>query len=174
MAREVFSMEQTMIKAEEMAGVHLAELKIISDERGSVMKMIENTSKLYVNANVLTRLVEEVYFSTVNPGVVKAWHGHKEMTLNYACILGKVMVGLCDLRVGETFGKTAIVYLDTLDHYKLLTVPPGVWNGYRSTNAAPAMIANAASMVYDEYDIERIAPKDFPVEFDWGIHVLAG
>lgn len=174
MARKVFDMEQEMIKADVMAGVIVADLKIISDERGSVMKMIEDTTETYMHGSAVARSVAEIYFSTINPSVVKAWHGHKHMTLNYACVLGKVMVGLCDLRVGETFGKTAIVYLDTLDHYKLLTIPPGVWNGYRSDGAAPAIIANAASEMYDKHDIERIPPKDFPIAFDWGIYTLAG
>lgn len=157
-----------------IGGVYIADLKIFSDERGSVMKMIVDTSETYLNGPVVARDVEEIYFSTVNPGIVKAWHGHKKMTLNYACILGEVMIGLCDLRVGETFGNTMRIHLDSADRYKLLTVPPGVWNGYRSPNDKPAMIANAASISYSGSDIERIHPDDFPIEFDWGPYEVAG
>ena len=32
----------------------------------------------------------EIYFSCTHPGVVKAWHLHKEMTLNYAVIFGEI------------------------------------------------------------------------------------
>lgn len=155
-------------------GVYIVDLRIISDDRGSVMKMIVDTNEMYINSPVVARDVEEIYFSTVNPGIVKAWHGHKKMTLNYACLLGEVMIGLCDLRVGKTFGNTMRVHLDAMDRYQLLTVPPGVWNGYRSTNDKPAMIANAASMRYSDYDIERIHPRDFPIEFDWGPYEAAG
>ncbi len=155
-------------------GVYVADLKIFTDERGSVMKMVEDTDKTYLYGHVIARRVEEIYFSTVNPGVVKAWHGHKKMTLNYACVLGEVMIGLCDLRVGKTFGNTMRVHLDTIDNYKLLTVPPGVWNGYRSMNNKPAMIVNAASLTYSDSDIERIHPRDFPIDFDWGPYEVAG
>ncbi len=174
MAREVFDMEQTLIEAKKIEGVYIADLKIISDERGSVMKMIVDTNEMYLNSPVVSRDVEEIYFSTVNPGIVKAWHGHKKMTLNYACILGSIVVGLCDLRVGPTFGKTARVHMDALDNYKLLTIPPGVWNGFRSNNDAPAMIANAASMKYSDHDIERMHPREFPIDFDWGPYEAAG
>ncbi len=155
-------------------GVYVADLKIFTDERGSVMKMIDDTEKTYLYGGGISRRVEEIYFSTVNPGVVKAWHGHKKMTLNYACVLGEVMIGLCDLRVGKTFGNTMRIHLDMIDNYKLLTVPPGVWNGYRSMNDKPAMIANAASLTYSDSDIERIHPEDFPVDFDWGPYEVAG
>ena len=30
----------------------------------------------------------EIYFSGVNPGAIKAWHIHREMTLNYAVPVG--------------------------------------------------------------------------------------
>ena len=32
----------------------------------------------------------EIYFTTVYEGVVKGWHKHREMTLNYACVFGRV------------------------------------------------------------------------------------
>ena len=174
MAGEVFDMESEMSEATEIAGVYIADLRIISDERGSIMKMIVDTSETFFHSSLISRDVEEIYFSTVNPGIVKAWHGHKKMTLNYACILGSIMVGLCDLRVGSTFGKTAVVHMDALDNYKLLTIPPGVWNGFRSNSDAPAMIANAANMRYTDFDIERIHPRDFPIDFDWGPYEVAG
>ena len=40
----------------------------------------------------------EIYFSKVNPGIVKGWHLHKEMTLNYLLITGEILVVLYDDR----------------------------------------------------------------------------
>ena len=44
--------------------------------------------------------IGEIYFSTVYPGVVKGWHRHREMTLNYACIHGRIKLVLFDERDG--------------------------------------------------------------------------
>jgi dTDP-4-dehydrorhamnose 3,5-epimerase len=163
-----------MIEATMMKGVLITTLKIISDERGSVMKMMDNLTPIMKTPRHDN--VSEIYFSTINPGIVKAWHGHKIMTLNYACIYGRIIVGLCDTRVGDTFGEVAMVYLDTLDQYKLLTIPPGVWNGFRthSNHNEMAIIANAASHIHSPDEIMRIHPNKFPCKFDWGEYEIAG
>jgi dTDP-4-dehydrorhamnose 3,5-epimerase len=162
-----------MIQATDMEGVFLTPLRIETDDRGSVMKMMDIRSIIGGKVKKFAE-IEEIYFSTINARVVKGWHGHKEMTLNYACILGSVMVGLCDMRVGKTFGQTAEVVLhDTAVGYKLLTIPPGVWNGIKSYRDR-SIIANAATLAYSMFDIERIHPKDFPIPFDWGEYDIAG
>ena len=43
----------------------------------------------------------EIYFSTVYPGAIKGWHMHKEMTLNYAVVLGMIKLVLYDEREGS-------------------------------------------------------------------------
>lgn len=164
-----------MIEATEMEGVLLTSPKVFADERGFVRKMME--AKPSVGGAPPYMDVSEIYFSTVMKGVVKAWHGHREMTLNYTCVYGMIAVGLCDLRVGKTFGKTATVFLDDAADYKLLTIPPGVWNGFCVTEGSLykfATMANAASHVYDPDEIMRIKPSDFPIEFDWGDYDIAG
>ena len=40
----------------------------------------------------------EIYFSTVYPGVVKGWHVHKRMTLNYAVPVGMIKLVCYDDR----------------------------------------------------------------------------
>ena len=43
----------------------------------------------------------EIYFTSIYPGVVKGWHRHREMTLNYACIFGRIKLVLYDDRPGS-------------------------------------------------------------------------
>ena len=64
-------------------GIKITPLKQIEDERGKVMHMLRNDSKNFTKFG-------EIYFSFTNPNSIKAWHMHKEMTLNYVCIEGKV------------------------------------------------------------------------------------
>ena len=58
-------------------GVIIAPLKQILDERGKVMHMLKATDPVFKSFG-------EIYFSCIYPNVVKAWHIHHEMTLNYA------------------------------------------------------------------------------------------
>ncbi len=51
--------------------------------------------------SALHRGFGEIYFSTVYRGVVKGWHRHREMTLNYACIHGRIKLVLYDDREGS-------------------------------------------------------------------------
>ena len=43
----------------------------------------------------------EICFSVAYPGVIKGWHLHKEMTLNYAGIQGMIKLVLYDDREGS-------------------------------------------------------------------------
>ena len=71
--------------------VKITPLKILSDSRGSVMHMMRNDSKIFESFG-------EIYFSTIFKDSIKAWHLHKESTLNYACIKGAVKLVLFDER----------------------------------------------------------------------------
>ena len=64
-------------------GIKTIPLNQIFDERGKVMHMMRNDSELFSQFG-------EIYFSVTYPGVVKAWHLHKEMILNYAVVSGAI------------------------------------------------------------------------------------
>ena len=72
-------------------GVVITRLNQIFDERGKVMHMLSTKSPVFEKFG-------EIYFSSTHPGVIKAWHMHKEMTLNYAVIHGEIKFVLYDAR----------------------------------------------------------------------------
>lgn len=72
-------------------GVKITPLLQIHDERGSVMHMLKSTDSAFEQFG-------EIYFSGVYPDVVKAWHIHSKMTLNYAVPVGKIKFVLYDDR----------------------------------------------------------------------------
>ena len=79
--------------------VKVIPLKQIKDERGKIMHMLRSDSEIFEKFG-------EIYFSTINPGFVKGWHLHKEATLNYVCLKGKIKLALYDDRKkSKTFGK---------------------------------------------------------------------
>ena len=76
----------------------------------------------------------EIYFSTIFNNKIKAWHLHKEATLNYACVFGSVKLTLFDDRKNsETKGVYQELFL-SLDNYSLITIPPNIWNGFKGLN----------------------------------------
>ena len=79
----------------------------------------------------------EIYFSTVYPGVVKGWHIHKRMTLNYAVPVGMVKLVCYDDRADSpTRGEVQELHVGELN-YALVTIPPLVWNGFKGEGTAP-------------------------------------
>jgi len=72
-------------------GVEIFPLKTIPDERGKVMHMLKSTDPHF-------EAFGEIYFSCVYPGVVKGWHKHSKMTINYAVPTGKIKLVLYDDR----------------------------------------------------------------------------
>ena len=72
-------------------GIKITKLKQIKDRRGSIMHMLRKDSDVF-------KRFGEIYFSTINKNFVKAWHLHKEATLNYVCISGKIRLVLFDDR----------------------------------------------------------------------------
>lgn len=143
-------------------GVVITPLRKIADERGSVMHMLRADSPVF-------RGFGEIYFSTVHPGVVKAWHIHHRMVLNYAVPHGKIKFVLHDDRADSpTRGETQEIFLG-LDNYVLVTVPPLVWNGFKGVGDHTAIVANCASIPHDPAEIERRDPFDPTIGYDWDV-----
>jgi dTDP-4-dehydrorhamnose 3,5-epimerase len=143
-------------------GVVITPLRQIVDERGSVMHMLRNDSPVF-------KAFGEIYFSTVHPGVVKAWHIHKLMTLNYAVPHGKIKFVLHDDRADSpTKGETQEIFLGT-DNYALVTVPPMVWNGFKGVGDVTAIVANCATIPHDPQEIDRRDPFDPAIGYDWDV-----
>ena len=64
-----------------LAGVQVVPLRRIPDERGTILHMLRRSDPHFIEFG-------EIYFTTIYRGVVKGWHRHRDMTLNYACIDG--------------------------------------------------------------------------------------
>ncbi len=143
-------------------GVDFHSLKQIPDERGRVMQMLRRDDPWFERFG-------EIYFSVVYPGVVKGWHLHKVMTLNYAVIVGRIKLVLYDERKDSpTRGKLQEIFAGE-DNYCLITVPPNVWNGFKGLGVEPAIVANCATEPYDPSEIVRLDPFSERVPYDWNL-----
>ncbi|MEW6614428.1 MAG: dTDP-4-dehydrorhamnose 3,5-epimerase family protein [Thermodesulfobacteriota bacterium] len=141
-------------------GVTIKPLRKIPDERGSVMHMMRVDDPEFEKFG-------EIYFSTVYPGVIKGWHIHKEMTLNYAVIYGMIKLVLYDERENSpTKGKIQEIFLG-LNNYCLVKIPPLVWNGFKGIGTTISIVANLATIPHRPDEIERLDPFNNHIPYSW-------
>ena len=138
--------------------IKITPLKIASDDRGKVMHMLRKDSEIFDKFG-------EIYFSTIYHKSIKAWHLHKESTLNYVCIKGKVKLVLFDDRKESS---TKGVYQELIlspEDYFLVTIPSNIWNGFKGLDKAESIIANCLTLPHDEKEMVRKDPFDKSFKF---------
>jgi dTDP-4-dehydrorhamnose 3,5-epimerase len=143
-------------------GFELKPLRRIPDERGTVFHMLRATDPHF-------RAFGEIYFTTIYQGVIKGWHRHREMTLNYACMHGRIKLVVYDDREGsETRGALAEVYLGP-DAYALAIIPPGLWNGFKGMADPYSIVANCCTHPHDPKRSSRMDPFSPTIPYDWAV-----
>jgi dTDP-4-dehydrorhamnose 3,5-epimerase len=141
-------------------GVHITPLRQIEDERGKVMHMLRADDPGFVKFG-------EIYFSSVLPGMVKAWKLHREMALNCAVPYGTVKLVLYDDRkTSDTRGKLQEIIVGE-QHYCLVTVPPKVWCGFQCISKHMAILANCATLTHSPDEYERRDMSDAFIPYHW-------
>jgi dTDP-4-dehydrorhamnose 3,5-epimerase len=143
-------------------GVRVYPLAQIPDERGKVMRMLRADDPHFERFG-------EIYFSVVYPGVVKGWHRHRRMGLNYAVPRGMVKLALYDDRPRSPTRGTVQEFFIGEDNYVLVRIPPGVWNGFKGIGVEPAVVANCATEPHDPGEIERLDPFGGQIPYDWAL-----
>ena len=140
-------------------GQRVQPLRRIPDERGTIKHMLRSTDPHFEQFG-------EIYFSTIYADAIKGWHKHREMTLNYACIHGRIKLVVHDDRPGSSsLGHTQEIFLGP-DHYALVIIPPGLWNGFKGL-APESIVANCATHPHDPSRSERLDPHDNTIPYDW-------
>jgi len=143
-------------------GVRITPLRQIPDERGKIMPMVRCDAPHF-------QAFGEIYFSCIWPGAIKGWHLHKAMTLNYAVPSGHIKLVLYDDRPeSATRGELMELFLGE-SNYCLVTVPPGVWNGFKGIGDYQALVANCATLPHDPQEIIRCDPFQGPIHYDWSL-----
>lgn len=143
-------------------GVRVIPLMRIPDERGTIMHMLRRTDGHFLGFG-------EVYFSTVYHGVIKGWHKHREMTLNYAVPHGRIKLVIYDDRsLSPTRGMFQEIFLGP-DNYSLVQIPPGLWNGFKGMSRPIALVANCCTHVHDPSLSVRLDPFDSSIPYQWEV-----
>lgn len=143
-------------------GVQVIPLRRIPDERGTIMHMLRASDPHFVEFG-------EIYFTSIYRGVVKGWHKHEEMTLNYACVSGRVKLVLYDDRERSSSRGSLMELFLGPDDYSLVLIPPDVWNGMKGMSEPSALVANCATHAHDPSRTTRVDPFDNDIPYDWSL-----
>jgi len=139
-------------------GMIKTDLKIITADNGSVMHALKKTDTGFNEFG-------EVYFSTVEQNAVKAWKLHQKMTLNLMVPVGEVLFCFLDTREQSATYNASFKIVLSQEPYFRLTVPPGIWFGFKGIHSGLNMIANVANIPHDPDEVMRKEIDE--IEMDW-------
>ena len=139
----------------------IKQLRTHSDERGFFREILRGSS------NSIANRIGQVSHSEVNPGVVKAWHGHKYQYQWTYVLKGNLKVAVVDLRSNSPT-ENKIVEFECGESSKNLIYgfPPGIFHGYQNYSEK-AQIIYITSGTYDLNDELRIPADTNKIKFLW-------
>ena len=141
-------------------GVLFTELKIIPVDTGNVLHAMKKGDSGECGLG-------EAYFSTVEPGAIKGWKRHQRMTLNLVVPMGEIRFVLFDDRHNSlTKGEFLEEHLSQRNYLRL-TVPPGIWVGFKGCGKGMSIALNIADIPHDPYESDRLNLNE--IAYDWGI-----
>ena len=144
-----------------IAGLAISPLREIADERGAVLHMLRSDSEDFVGFG-------EIYFSEVRPGVIKGWKLHEVQTQTFAVPTGRMQLVFFDDRESSpTRGAVVVVELGRPDHYRRVSVPPGLWYAFGCLGDSPALLANCANLPHDPAESRSLALDHPSIPYRW-------
>lgn len=135
-----------------------------SDDRGYFREIVRADDHLL-------RQFGQSSITKTYPGVIKAFHWHKDQDDVWYVVDGMARVVLYDRREGSpTQGVTQVVYAGE-DNPVTILIPTGVAHGYQVLGPKPVVLFYHVTQVYDAKhpDEQRIAFDDPAIGFDWSI-----
>jgi dTDP-4-dehydrorhamnose 3,5-epimerase len=143
-------------------GVIVKKLKVVPDERGYLMEVLRNDDEQFTQFG-------QAYVTMAYPGVVKAWHYHKEQTDNFTIVSGMAKFVLYDRRDNSSTGGEINEFFVGERSPMLIQIPPGVYHGFKAIGDGPAIALNIPDRTYDYEapDEMRVDPHDNDIPYDW-------
>ena len=91
------------------------------------------------------------------------------MTLNYAVPQGNIKFVLYDDRQGSsTKGEVQEIFLGP-DNYCRVTVPPMIWNGFKSVGTVASIVANCSTFPHNPDELVRRSPSAPDIPYNWAL-----
>jgi dTDP-4-dehydrorhamnose 3,5-epimerase len=132
----------TVIKHPRIDGVKTKALRLIPDERGWLLEILRRDEP-----ELFSRF-GQVYVSATYPGVVKAWHYHKQQVDNFACVAGMVKLVLVDTRPESPTNDAINEFFIGTQNPTLVQVPNLVYHGWKCISGEMALVVNVPTEPY--------------------------
>ena len=123
-------------------------LKRISTPGGDVLHALKDNDFGY-------KTFGESYFSLVDFNAIKAWKRHSKMIMNLVVPIGLVKF-VFNISNESEFREEEI----GVNNYVRLTVPPGIWFGFKGMSKSQSLIMNIASIRHDPNEVESCSISD--------------
>lgn len=141
-------------------GIIIAELKQIFHPKGDIFHIIKKDDNGYVDFG-------ELYSSTVNYNQIKAWKKHYLMTCNIVIVSGEIKIVIIDKRKeSKTYNKIDKFILSKEDYFRI-SIPPGLWYGFKGLGKSKNVIINFADIVHDPNEQVNIDYKKSEFNYKW-------
>ena len=152
----------TVAKPPRIHGVQTKPLRLVPDERGWLMEILRAD-----DPDLFTKF-GQVYVSATYPGVVKAWHYHREQVDNFACVAGMVKLVLVDTRPDSPTKGAVNEFFLGVQNPMLVQVPNLVYHGWKCISPETSIVVNVPNEPYSyiEPDEYRLAAHD-TLPYDW-------
>lgn len=149
----------------EELGVQIFEQFRFEDDRGRLGEIWTNESLVSSNPKVLLN-TQHVYWTHCRPGVVKAWHYHKNQHDKFHCVLGIFKTVIYN----EKKNKYCVVIMSEYDG-KTVVIPQELWHGFSNIGTGDAVMVNCSTQPYNakEPDEYRADWMSFLGAEVWGV-----
>ena len=144
-------------------GVKIKKLKVIPDERGRLSEILRSDDEeVFIKFG-------QVYVTTANPGVTKAWHYHKNQWDNMAVVFGMMKIVLYDSRDNSPTKGEVNEFFVGIHNPILVHIPPMVYHGFKCISETEAIVVNCPTELYnyDNPDEFRLDPHNNDIPYDW-------
>lgn len=142
-------------------GVKIKLLKVNLDKRGDFRELLR------FNEGLLDKIAQ-VSIGRTLPGVIKAFHWHKNQDDIFYVLKGNIRVVLYDPRENSTTkGITQELFLGESYTPQALFVPRGIFHGYQVIGEKEVEVLYIMNQVYDPSDEHRISYNDPSIGFNW-------
>jgi dTDP-4-dehydrorhamnose 3,5-epimerase len=149
-------MDQQLIE-----GIELTPLRQFNLEKGNVLHGIKKSEKSFYGLG-------EVYFSFIKYNAIKAWKKHERMICNFVVPVGKIKFVIYDPRTeSSTYNQFFEIILSS-ENYCRMTLPPGLWYGFRGESSQENMVVNIASIEHDPGEQTMLETDDQKIPYNWG------
>jgi len=142
-----------------LPGFVVKDLKRIPDERGYFAEVMREDWKDFLDED----LIVQVNISLSYPGMIRAWHRHKQGQVDYFIALkGALKVCAYDDREGsETKGQLDEVVISE-ERLQAVRVPGHYWHGIKAISSEPTLTLYYVTRLYNykNPDVERTTWND--------------